>query len=240
VSIPFAQASSPPQRNGSEEPGQLLASVSHDLKEPLGTIRRYSELLAQKLAPYSDEEMNRLLTCVRDAASRMQTLLDDTVAFAFAESCVQERHWTDMSSVLRFALLNLESTIALSGANVTYDRLPPVQGNFGALAQVLQNLIGNAIKYRSPETPRIHVGCASSMEDWVFSVADNGIGVRPEYTERIFLPFVRLHAQSQHPGTGLGLAICRRVVAAHGGVIWLDSSPGAGSTFYFTIPMREQ
>jgi two-component system, chemotaxis family, sensor kinase Cph1 len=140
----------------------------------------------------------------------MQGLLDDTLALAFAESCVQERQWTDMSWVLRFALSNLESTIALSGALVTYDFtydwLPPVRGNFGALAQVFQNLIGNAIKYRSPETPRIHVGCASAMEGWVFSVADNGIGVRPEYTERIFLLFVRLHAQSQHPGnrTGLG------------------------------------
>jgi two-component system, chemotaxis family, sensor kinase Cph1 len=238
--MPFAQASSSPKRNGSEDTGQLLASVSHDLKEPLGTIRRYSELLAQKLAPYSDEEINRLLSCVRDAASRMQRLLDDTMAFAFADSCVQERPWTDMSSVLRFALSNLESTIGLSGAIVTYDRLPPVHGNFGALAQIFQNLIGNAIKYRSRETPRIHVGCASNVEGWIFSVADNGIGVRPEYAERIFLPFMRLHTQSQHPGTGLGLAICRRVVAAHGGVMWLDSSPGAGSTFYYTIPMAGQ
>jgi two-component system, chemotaxis family, sensor kinase Cph1 len=234
------QSSSSSKRNGSEDTGQLLASVSHDLKEPLGTIRRYSELLAEKLAPYSDEEMNGLLTRVKDAASRMQRLLDDTMAFAFAESCVQERQWTDMSSVLRFALSNLESTIALSGAFVTYDRLPPVHGNFGALAQVLQNLIGNAIKYRSPEAPRIHVGCASTADGWVFSVADNGIGVRPEYAESIFLPFMRLHTQSQHPGTGLGLAICRRIVAGHGGVIWLDSKPGAGSTFYFTIPQGGQ
>jgi two-component system, chemotaxis family, sensor kinase Cph1 len=238
--MPFAQASSTPKPNGSENIGQLLASVSHDLKEPLGTIRRYSDLLALKSAPYCDEEMNRLLTRVRDAATRMQRLLDDTVAFAFAEFCVQERQWTDMSSVLRFALSNLESTIAPSGAIVTYDRLPPVHGNFGALAQVFQNLIGNAIKYRSPERPRIHVGCASTADGWVFSVADNGIGVRPEYAERIFLPFMRLHAQAQYPGTGLGLAICRRVVAAHGGVMWLDSKPGAGATFYFTIPMRGQ
>jgi light-regulated signal transduction histidine kinase (bacteriophytochrome) len=235
--MPFPQPGLSSKAN--EDLGQFLASISHDLKEPLRTIRSFSEALVKEMEPYSDQEVNRLLAHVVTAAGRMQVLLDDAIAFAFAESCGEQRQWVDMDAVLRFALNNLESAIADSDAVVTHDRLAPVHGNFGALAEVFQNLIGNAIKYRSEETPGIHIGCASAPGDWVFSVADNGIGIRPEYAERIFLPFTRLHTQSRHPGTGLGLAICRRVVAAHGGSIWVSSKPGAGSTFYFTIPEPE-
>jgi light-regulated signal transduction histidine kinase (bacteriophytochrome) len=219
-----------------EEIGQFLASISHDLKQPLRTICSYSDLLWQRLETSRDNDVNRFLTNVRDAANRMQTLLDDALEFALAEASGRERDWVDMGSVVRFALSNLEAAIAQTGAAVTCDRLPPVHGNFGALARVFQNLIGNALKYRSQQTPRIHVGCASSSDGWIFSVADNGIGIRSEYVERVFEPFMRLHTQSQHPGTGLGLAICRQIVASHDGCIWLDSTPGAGSTFYFTLP----
>jgi two-component system, chemotaxis family, sensor kinase Cph1 len=233
----FGQASSSWSKPDlAAEMGQFLASVSHDLKQPLRTIRIYSELLTEKLETCGDKDINRFLTSVRDAADRMQTLLDDALEFALAEASVEERGWADMGSALRFALCNLEAAIAQTSAMVTSDPLPTVHGNFGGLARVFQNLVGNALKYRSQETPRIHVGCASSSDGWIFSVADNGIGIQPQYVERVFQPLMRLHTQSQYPGTGLGLAICRRIVASHGGCIWLDSKLGAGSTFYFTLP----
>lgn len=225
-----------PRPNGTEDLWQFVATISHDLKEPLRTIHCFAELLAQKSEPTGDNATDGCLTRIKDAANRMQTLIDDALTFTLADGSGTERTQVDAGAVLQFALSNLEGAIAQADAAICSDRLPVVSANFGALAQVFQNLISNAIKYRTDEKPRIHVGCTRVGTCWVFSVADNGIGIKPEYYEQVFVPLRRLHSQQWCPGTGLGLAICRRIIGSHGGRIWLRSKFGVGSTFYFTIP----
>jgi chemotaxis family two-component system sensor kinase Cph1 len=215
---------------------KFIPSISHDLKEPLRTIRCYTELLAQKLGVNGDRQIVQLLAYVTEAADRMQVLVDDAMAFALAETSAAERSRVEMSEALRFALSNLETSIAQRNAVITADPLPSAVANFSALSRVFQNLIANGIKY-SKKQPRIHIGCVKRPAEWTVSVADNGIGIKPAHRESVFLPFKRLHPQTKYPGSGLGLAICRRVVESHGGRIWVESEPGAGSIFYFTIPI---
>jgi len=138
--------------------------------------------------------------------------------------------------VLKRALANLRAALEESGAAVTSDLLPEVAADETQLTQLLQNLIGNALKFRGEAQPRIHVSCASSESEWEIAVRDNGIGIEPQYFERIFMVFQRLHDKSQYPGTGIGLAICKKVVDRHGGRIWVESAPGQGSCFHFTLP----
>jgi light-regulated signal transduction histidine kinase (bacteriophytochrome) len=140
--------------------------------------------------------------------------------------------------VVQDVLANLQTTIEESGAHVTHDALPTVMGDAWQLTQLFQNLIANAIKFHGEEPPRVHVAAKRGPEEWQFSVRDNGIGIEPEYAERIFLIFQRLHSRAEYPGTGIGLAICRRIVERHGGRIWAESQPGAGSVFRFTISDR--
>ena len=141
-------------------------------------------------------------------------------------------------SVFYRAVANLQQVIRESGAKVTQDSLPNVVGDTGQLTQLLQNLIGNAIKFRGNQQPRIHVSAKLRVADWIFSVQDNGIGIDPQYFDRIFLIFQRLHPYKQFPGTGVGLAVCKKIVERHSGIIWVESEQGKGSNFYFTIPQN--
>jgi hypothetical protein len=143
---------------------------------------------------------------------------------------------SDCNAILRQALANLEASIAEAGAVVTQDRLPVVKADAAQLTQLFQNLISNAIKFRSQEPPRIHVAVRRSIGHWIFSVKDNGIGMQAEYFERIFVIFQRLHTRNEYPGTGIGLAICKKIVERHGGRIWVESTPDEGSTFSFILP----
>jgi len=142
----------------------------------------------------------------------------------------------DAGEALRRALINLRAAIEESGAAVTHDPLPVVRGDDSQLAQLFQNLIGNALKFRSASVPRIHVSAREDKDHWEFAVRDNGIGIDPQYFERIFMVFQRLHNKDEYPGTGIGLAICKKVVDRHGGRIWVESEPGKGTAFRFTLP----
>jgi two-component system, chemotaxis family, sensor kinase Cph1 len=209
-------------------------AISHDLKEPLRTILCCADRLSQGSGVSTDTD--RLLKFVSEAAKRMQKLIDDALLFALVDGAEKGKSRVDLGEVLQFVLSNLREAIGQAGAVVTSDALPAISANFGALAQVFQNLIANAIKYRSGQEPRIHVGCTRSGADWIISVADNGIGIKEQYREQIFTPLKRLHGKDQYPGSGLGLAICRHIIESHRGHIWVESVPGAGSTFYFTLP----
>jgi len=217
---------------------RLVLEISRELKEPLRTIRCCAEVAEDKWGD-SRRDVNELLQCVSEAAIRMQNLIDDAVALAFATGSLPEKSRVEMGESLQFALVSLREAIEETDATIDSGALPAVTANFGALSRVFRTLLANAIQYRSEKQPRIQVDCARSGEVWVVSVADNGIGIQPEYREHIFLPLKRLHAEAELPGTGLGLAICRRIVESHNGRIWVESAPGIGSTFYFTIPASD-
>jgi light-regulated signal transduction histidine kinase (bacteriophytochrome) len=212
-----------------------VAAVAHDLKEPMRTIFCCAERLERKMENSGGQDARGLLAKITKAAERMQLLIDDSIEFSLAGGCAEE-NMVNAGDALQFARSNLQTAIAEASAIITSEPLPFVAANFGALIEILQNLIANAVKYRGQEAPRIHVGCSRSGSEWVLSIADNGIGIELEYRDDVFLPLKRLHTQAQYPGTGLGLAICKRIVEAHGGRIWLESTPGTGTTVYFTMP----
>jgi chemotaxis family two-component system sensor kinase Cph1 len=171
-------------------------------------------------------------------ARRMQNLINDLLSYSRVGTRGKPFVSTESSAAYDDAVSNLEIAIRESGALVDHGSLPCVVGDEGQLAQVFQNLVGNAIKFHGGEAPRVHVDAERNNGNWVFSVKDNGMGIDPQFFERIFLVFQRLHG-NEYPGTGIGLSIARKIVQRHGGQIWLESEPGAGSTFYFTIPTRE-
>ena len=165
-------------------------------------------------------------------------LINDLLAYSRIATRGKDFEPTDCGAVLDRTLGDLQFAIEDSGAEVTHDPLPTVNADDMQLGQVFQNLIGNAIKFRGEESPHVHVSAEQKGKEWVFSVRDNGIGIDPEQAERIFVIFQRLHTRDEYPGTGIGLAICKKVVERHGGRIWVESEPGKGSTFYFTIPIK--
>ena len=171
-----------------------------------------------------------------DLWPQVEALIHDLLQFARVGTRGKEFRPTPLNSVVDDALANLAGAIAESGASVAADPLPTLPVDAGQLTQVFQNLIGNALKFRSAAVPRIHVGVAEKDGFFEFSVRDNGMGIEPQYFERIFMVFQRLHNKADYPGTGIGLAICKKVVERHGGRIWVESRPGEGSAFYFTLP----
>ncbi len=219
---------------------QFAHAVSHDLQEPLRAISSYAQLLARHSAGL-DSTANEFLQFIIDGSQRMSALIRDLLAY----SRVMEGQGTssepvDMSVVLNDSLEDLSLLIEETGATVTVTtQLPVVDGHRVALTQLMLNLISNAIKYRKPDTPpRVTVGAEQSEEEWIFSVRDNGAGIDPRYYAKIFVIFERLDP-AKSSGTGLGLALCQKVVERHGGRIWVQSEPGAGSIFYFTLPVRK-
>ncbi len=210
--------------------------ASHDLQEPLRMVRGFVELLARryegKLGPDADEYIRFAV----DGATRMQNLIRGLLAYSRVGTRGKSFGPVDTGAVVRHSLLDLEMALKESGAEVTHDPLPVVMGDDTQLTQLFQNLIGNAIKFRSESPPKIHVGVTDEKDVWRFAVRDNGIGFDPRHADRIFQMFQRLHGRSEYPGTGIGLALCKRIVERHRGKIWVESAPGRGSTFYFTIP----
>jgi light-regulated signal transduction histidine kinase (bacteriophytochrome) len=222
-----------------DELQQFAYVASHDLQEPLRMISSYTQLLGRRYGDGFDENAKEFMGFIVEGAGRMKQLIEDLLAYSRVGTKGREFKAFPAESALERALANLRATAERSAAEVTHDRLPMVTGDEGQLAQVFQNLIGNAIKFRGEEAPRIHVSSRSADGEWVFSVRDNGIGFDPQYADRIFLVFQRLHNRAEYPGTGIGLAICKKIVDRHGGRIWVDSHPGTGSTFFFTIPEKE-
>ena len=214
---------------------QFAFATSHDLQEPLRTITSYLELLKRenegKLGPKANQHMG----FITGAADRMRQLVLDLQGLAQVARAEISLKEMSVEGALSTALLNLQLAVKSSGARITFDPLPSIYVNGTQLVQLLQNLIGNSIKYHSQEAPRIHLSARAAGPEWVFSVRDNGIGIDMQYADHIFTVFKRLHGR-EYPGSGVGLAICKRIVERHGGRIWVESEPGKGSTFYFTLP----
>jgi PAS domain S-box-containing protein len=210
--------------------------ASHDLQEPLRTVSSFVQLIDKKYGDRLDETGHRYMNYAVDGANRMRALIDALLTYSRLE-----RKEAPVDAVVHLARIaervnaDLRVAILECGARVTCDALPAVLGNKTQLAQIFQNLIGNALKYRRDEAPRVHIGVRAAGELWQISVADNGIGIEPRYFDRIFVVFQRLHTREAYDGTGIGLAICKRIVERHGGTIWVESTPGEGSTFHFTL-----
>ncbi len=221
-----------------EELRQFAYAASHDFREPLRTVTSYSQLLSTRYRDRLDTDGKEFLTYVVDAVKRMDVLLTDLLTYS---QQLGPPKWTvaptNAQAVLTGVLMNLQASIKETGAVITCDPLPAeVYSDFAQLSLVLQNLVSNAIKYRKPgEAPKIHIWTSEGENEWTFHVRDNGLGVPDEYRDQIFGIFKRLHGR-EYPGTGIGLAICKKIIERHGGRIWVESEPGAGSTFAFTIP----
>jgi light-regulated signal transduction histidine kinase (bacteriophytochrome) len=215
---------------------QFAYVASHDLQEPLRMVTSYVQLLARRYRGQLSAEAEEFIGFVVAGVARMQALINDLLAFSRVGSRTRPLEPTPCGALVDQAIANLQVSIRESHAEVTRDELPTVRADPSQLGQIFQNLIANAIKFRSAQPPRIHISARRQQDGHVFSVTDNGIGVDPQYADRIFVIFQRLHPQSQYPGTGIGLAVCKKIVERHGGRIWVESQPGAGATFSFTIP----
>jgi len=215
---------------------QFAYVASHDLQEPLRMVSSYVQLLANRYQGKLDRDADDFIGYASDGALRMQSLINDLLAYSRIGTRGRGFEHVDLESVLAQALGDLKLAVSENGATITHDPLPMAYGDSTQLTQVFQNLIDNAIKFHGDEPPRIHVSAVIQGNECVCSVKDNGIGIAPEYWERVFLLFQRLHPRREYPGTGIGLAICKRIVEQHGGRIWVESEPGIGSTFYFTVP----
>jgi PAS domain S-box-containing protein len=215
---------------------QFAYVASHDLQEPLRMVASYTQLLEKRYKDKLDDNAGEFIGFAVDGANRMQKLINALLSYSRVGTRGKAFEPTDSHSALGQAITNLNITIKENNAIVTNDDLPNIMADESQLVQLFQNLIGNAIKFRSKEQPHIHISAQNKGREWLFSVKDNGIGFAPEYKDRIFVIFQRLNPKDKYPGTGMGLAICKKIVERHNGRIWVDSEPAKGSTFYFTIP----
>ncbi len=229
---------------------QFAYVASHDLQEPLRMVTSYTQLIARRYKDKLDEDAKEYMRFAVDGAMRMQKLIQGLLEYSRVGTRGKPFEEVNCNEVLDDALANLKLSIEESGAAVTRDTLPNLIGDPVQLTQLIQNMIGNALKFRGTAAPEIHLGAkrqvredaaalAAPPHEWIFSVRDNGIGIEPQYFERIFVIFQRLHTQEQYAGTGIGLAICKKIVERHGGRIWLESMPGKGTTFFFAFPAME-
>ncbi|MFF0867368.1 ATP-binding protein [Nonomuraea sp. NPDC003560] len=224
-------------RRSNGELEQFAYVASHDLQEPLRKVASFTQMLEQRYGPQLDDRARQYIHYAVDGAKRMQLLINDLLDFSRVGRVSGERVPTDSGGALDRALENLSATIEDTGATVTRDDLPVVEGNRMQLTQLFQNLVENAIKFRSEDPPRVRLTAERKGDMWEFSCSDNGIGVDPKYADRIFLIFQRLHPRDVYPGTGIGLALCRKIVEYHGGQLWLDAEPAdQGTTFRWTLP----
>jgi signal transduction histidine kinase len=217
---------------------QFAYIASHDLQEPLRMVAAYTQLLSERYTGKLDENADKFLGYASEGALRMQVLIKDLLAFSRVGRNCAARGEVDCNEVLKEVLQSLVSAIQESGAVVNCAGLPTVWADRTQMAQVFQNLIGNAIKFREKAPPVVFVEVEKTDQQWLFSVRDNGIGIAPEYLENIFVAFHRLHARTEYPGNGIGLAIVKKTIELYGGKIWVESQPGSGSTFKFTMPIH--
>jgi signal transduction histidine kinase len=216
---------------------QFAYVASHDLQEPLRKVASFCQLLEKRYAGQLDERADQYIAFAVDGAKRMQRLINDLLEFSRVGRLVSEVSDVDLEECLGLALTNLETAREETAAEITWDTLPHVRGEAPLLTQVLQNLIGNAMKFQAEGRPcRVHIGAVRRGADWEFSCADNGIGIEPEYADRVFVIFQRLHPKDVYGGTGIGLAMCKKIVEYHGGRIWVDTAVTEGTTIRWTLP----
>ncbi len=228
-------------KRSNEDLKRFAYVASHDLQEPLRMVASYTQLLAERYGDQLDEKAHKFIHYAVDGAQRMQALIRDLLAFSRVETRAQGFKPVDCNSALGVAIANLKAVIDETGTLVASGDLPNVPADESQLTQVFQNLISNGIKFRQPETtPHIRISAERLEEYWRFAVQDNGIGIDSKYKDRVFEIFQRLHTRNEYPGTGIGLAMCNRIVHRHGGRIWFESSPGKGSTFFFTLPFKQE
>jgi PAS domain S-box-containing protein len=233
-------ASNETLRQVNEDLNQFAYAASHDLQEPLRLVALYSQMLRKKFGDQLDRQADQYLSFILDGAHRMETLLRDLLAYSQVGSANEGPPGpVEISEVLKKVSLNLQASIEQNGALVTWNGLPTIHAHEIRMLQIFQNLVGNGIKYRRSDPPKIRVAAKRRPSDWLFSVEDNGIGIKSEYAQQVFGIFKRLHGRD-YPGTGIGLAICQRIVEGYGGQIWLESTPGKGSTFFFTLPQTAE
>jgi two-component system sensor histidine kinase/response regulator len=215
---------------------QLAYVASHDMQEPLRMIASYLQLVAQRYHDKLDDDGREFIGYAVDGAKRMQALINDMLAYSRVGTKARSFQPVSTARLVDTAITFLGVAVQESGAQIERGELPSVHGDAMQLAQLFQNLLANAIKFRGSAAPQVRVDCQAQGEDWCFTVRDNGIGIAPEYFQRIFALFQRLHSQRKYPGTGIGLALCKKIVERHGGHIGVESTPGEGSVFTFTLP----
>ena len=230
------QAQAVELRRANEELNQFAYAVTHDLREPLRNVLNFSELLLRGLKAGSEDDAETSIKYIVEGVQRMEMLLNDLLAYSQAGGSQESTALVDTNGSLKRALENLKAAITETGAVITSDYLPSVVARDTQIVLVFQNLISNAIKYRSAAVPRVQVRALKNEHEWIFSVRDNGVGIRPEYQGTIFRLFKRLHGR-EIPGTGMGLAICSKIIERHGGHLWVSSQPGEGSEFFFSLPV---
>jgi signal transduction histidine kinase len=223
-------------KRSNEDLEQFAYVASHDLQEPLRMINNYLQLLRQRYKDQLDTNAHDFIGFALDGSKRMHQLIHDLLAYSRVGTHGKEFSVTESDQALDDALANLTVAIEESGARITRDVLPPVMGDEVQLTQLFQNLVGNAVKFRGEAVPEVHIGVQRKGSEWEYSVRDNGIGIAEQDYQRIFVVFQRLHSREKYPGTGIGLAVCKKIVERHGGRIWVESKPGRGTAFHFTIP----
>jgi PAS domain S-box-containing protein len=217
---------------------QFAYVASHDLQEPLRMITSYTQLLSKRYKGKLDADADEFIGYATDGAMRMRRLIEDLLMYSRLGSEKVPLVPIDCNDILKRALINLSITVLESGATVTSESLPVVHAVESQLLQLIQNLVGNAIKYHGSAPPLVHVSAQKKESEWVFAIRDNGIGLDPQFVDRIFIIFQRLHTSDKYAGTGIGLAVCKKIVERHEGRIWVESKPGQGATFYFTLPIK--
>lgn len=227
-------------RQSNAELEQFAYVASHDLQEPLRMVASYVQLLQKRYQGKLDAEADEFIDYAVDGANRMRGLIDDLLIYSRVGRLGKPFERTSVESTLNIALKNLETSITENNATITHDKLPVINADAGQLVQLFQNLVGNAIKFHGNEPPKVHVSARDKGSEFEFEVADNGIGIDPQYFDRLFKIFQRLHTRDEYPGSGIGLAVCKKIVERHGGRIWIESESGKGSTIYFTLSKRKE
>jgi light-regulated signal transduction histidine kinase (bacteriophytochrome) len=216
---------------------QFATVAAHDLQEPLRSISGFADMLAQYQSEQLDDKSKRCMSKIKDGVKRMQTLINDLLTYSRIQTNQQIMQPTNCNDIMRNCIKSLNASIVKNGATVNVESLPAIMADASQLAQLFQNLVGNALKFCAEDRPPVvRISAQRQATWWLFSVADNGIGIAPEFAERVFRIFQRLHTATAYAGTGIGLAICQTIIDRHGGKIWVESESGVGSTFYFTIP----
>ena len=223
-------------KRSNSELEQFAYVASHDLQEPLRMISSFLQLLQMRYSGQLDSDADEFINFAVEGAKRMQNLIQDLLAYSRVTTKGNEFKNIKMEEALEQALVNLKISIEENNAIITHDSLPIITADYSQMIQLLQNLIGNSIKYRSDKNPEIHISAQEKDTHWIFSVEDNGIGIDSKYSDQVFQIFKRLHTNEEYKGTGIGLAITKRIIERHNGRIWVESELSKGSKFYFTIP----